>query len=163
MERVKMAVPGRDFAGDTGILRALRMVKSPAEIDKIESACTIAGRAFDRVSEIARAGVPLSNVFRRFQMLCLEEGADWVPYLAGAAAAEGYGDVISPATEKPIEQGDVLRVQTQLHRLFVETGLFNDRLNDRLDRFRLKIESAQGLLHAAESQRRQGFAGFLHD
>ncbi len=57
----------------------LRMVKSSAEIEKIETACQIAARAFQRVPEIAGSGVALDTVFRRFQMLCLEEGADWVP------------------------------------------------------------------------------------
>lgn len=33
----------------------------------------------------------LAQVFRRFQMLALEEGADWVPYLAGGAGPLGYG------------------------------------------------------------------------
>ena len=87
------------LVGDDEILRRLRMVKSPAEIDKIETACAIGGRAFDRVSDFADAGVGLDEVFRRFQMACLEEGADWVPYLAGGAGRpNGYGDVISPAT-----------------------------------------------------------------
>ena len=105
---------GRAFRGDAGIMRRLRLVKSEAEIKKIGTACAIADRAFARLPDIARAGVPLSEVFRRFQMLCLEEGADWVPYLAGAAAAGGYRDVISPATEQPLAQGDVLMLDTGL-------------------------------------------------
>ena len=99
---------------DHGIMRALRMVKSEAEIDKIRTACAVAGRAFDRVGDIAVPGVPLSQVFRRFQMLCLEEGADWVPYLAGGAGPLGYDDVISPASDAPLEKGDVLMLDTGL-------------------------------------------------
>ncbi|NNE87230.1 MAG: aminopeptidase P family protein [Silicimonas sp.] len=107
---------------DHGIIRTLRMVKSQPEIAKIEAACTIAGRAFARVPEIAREGVPLSNVFRHFQMLCLEEGADWVPYLAGGAEQGGYGDVISPASDTPLSKGDVLMLDTGL----VRDGYFSD-------------------------------------
>ena len=99
---------------DQGIMRALRLVKSEAEIDKIRTACAVAGRAFDRVGEIAAPGVPLSQVFRRFQMLCLEEGADWVPYLAGGAGPLGYDDVISPASDTPLAAGDVLMLDTGL-------------------------------------------------
>jgi len=99
---------------DYGIMRALRMVKSEAEIDKIRTACAVAGRAFDRVGDIAAPGVPLSQVFRRFQMLCLEQGADWVPYLAGGAGPLGYDDVISPASDAPLEKGDVLMLDTGL-------------------------------------------------
>ena len=54
------------FGGDAGIVQHLRLVKSPAEIAKIAQACAIADRAFLRVPEIARPGVPLSHVFRDF-------------------------------------------------------------------------------------------------
>ncbi len=107
---------------DAGIVARLRAVKSEAEIDKIAEACGIAGRAFARVPEIAAPGVPLSEVFRRFQMLCLEEGADWVPYLAGGAGPGGYADVISPATDAPLQAGDVLMLDTGL----VWDGFFSD-------------------------------------
>lgn len=110
------------LATDFGIIRQLRMVKSPAEIAKIATACQIAGRAFARVPEIAAEGVPLDTVFRRFQMLCLEEGADWVPYVAGGAAQGGYADVISPASEAPLARGDVLMLDTGL----VRDGYFSD-------------------------------------
>ncbi len=112
----------RRVRDDGGILRRLRMVKSEAEIGKIAAACAVADRAFARVPEIACPGTALSEVFRRFQMLCLEEGADWVPYLAGAAAPGGYGDVISPATDHPLEIGDVLMLDTGL----VRDGYFCD-------------------------------------
>ena len=97
---------------DGGIMRALRLVKSPAEIEKIGTACGIASRAFARLPEIAKAGRALDEVFRRFQMLCLEEGADWVPYLAGSAGKGGYDDVISPASGRLLDMGDVLMLDT---------------------------------------------------
>ena len=53
-------------------------------------------------------------MFRRFQVLCLEAGADWVPYLAGGADTEGYDDVISPAKEAPLKRGDLLMLDTGL-------------------------------------------------
>ncbi len=110
------------LAPDDGLMRSLRMVKSEAEIDKIRLACTIAGRAFSRVPEIAKVGEPLDRVFRRFQMLCLDEGADWVPYLAGGAGPAGYADVISPASSRPLEKGDILMLDTGL----VYDGYFCD-------------------------------------
>ena len=112
LERVRKAIAPRRIGSDAGILRDLRMIKSPAEIAKIEMACQIGGRAFARVPEIARLGVPLDEVFRKFQMLCLEEGADWVPYLAGGAEQGGYTDVISPARSTPLADGDVLMLDT---------------------------------------------------
>ncbi|MDZ7709647.1 MAG: Xaa-Pro peptidase family protein [Roseovarius sp.] len=103
---------GLDFTDDRGIVAGLRAVKSDAETACIARACAVAGRAFDRVGEIAAEGVPLDAVFREFQRLLLEEGADWVPYLAGGAGAEGYADVISPAGDRPLVAGDVLMLDT---------------------------------------------------
>ncbi len=105
---------GPRITHDAGIVAGLRAVKSEAEIAKIRRACTIAGRAFAKVPQIARTGAPLDQVFREFQRLCLAEGADWVPYLAGGAGPGGYADVISPATAVPLERGDVLMLDTGL-------------------------------------------------
>ena len=99
---------------DAGIIRKLRMVKSEAEIAKVRHACQIAARAFERMGEIAKAGAPISQVFRQFQMLCLDEGADWVPYLAGGVGPMGYDDVISPASENPLRDGDIIMLDTGL-------------------------------------------------
>ncbi|MEL6206316.1 MAG: Xaa-Pro peptidase family protein [Pseudomonadota bacterium] len=116
------ALAPRTISGDAGILASLRAIKSPAEIAKIQAACDVASRAFGRVPEIASVGTPLSSVFRRFQALCLDEGADWVAYLAGGAGQGGYADVISPATEAPLAPGDVLMLDTGL----VVDGYFCD-------------------------------------
>ena len=110
-ERVRRA-SRLTFTDDRGIVAGCRAIKSGAEIAKIAESCAIAGRAFARVGEIAAPGVPLSRVFRDFQRLLLEEGADWVPYLAGGAGAQGYADVISPATDAPLAEGDVLMLDT---------------------------------------------------
>lgn len=115
-ERLLAMLPDRRFEHDAGIMSAQRLVKSNAEIDKIAAACGVANRAFDRVPEIVQDGIPLCDVFRRFQILCLEEGADWVPYLAGGAGPGGYRDVISPATDVPVGRGDVMMLDTGLMR-----------------------------------------------
>ena len=103
---------GLEFTDDRRIVADLRAIKSEAEIAKIADSCGIAARAFARMGEIAGPGVPLAQVFRDFQRLLLEEGADWVPYLAGGAGPEGYADVISPATEVPLAVGDILMLDT---------------------------------------------------
>jgi len=113
-QRVQDLLPQATFTSDQRIIETLRRIKSGAELAKIERACTIAGRAFDRVGEIAGAGVPLDRVFRDFQSLCLAEGADWVPYLAGGTGPLGYDDVISPAAPEPLQQGHVLMLDTGL-------------------------------------------------
>ena len=111
---LKQRLPNFVFAGDAGIIRKLRLIKSEAEILKISRACDIANAAFSRVSEVASQGASLESVFRGFQKLCLEEGADWVPYLAGGAGPLGYSDVISPANDHPLCEGDILMLDTGL-------------------------------------------------
>ena len=99
---------------DFDIVKKLRMTKTNEEIDKIKNACRIAADAFRRVPEIAFENVNLDDVFRKFQVLCLEAGADWVPYLAGGADTDGYDDVISPAKVAPLKKRDILMLDTGL-------------------------------------------------
>lgn len=120
--RLKALCPNHVFTSDRGIMRAMRMIKSDADIAGIEAACAIADRAFARVQDFAHPGVPLETVFRRFQMAALDEGADWVAYLAGGAGPDGYDDVISPATSAPLQAGDILMLDTGL----VRNGWFCD-------------------------------------
>ena len=120
--QLRQNLQDRELTGDYGLIRQLRMIKSAREVSKITQACAISGRAFARVPEIAAEGIALDQIFRRFQMLCLEEGADWVPYLAGGAEQGGYADVISPARDIPLSRGDVLMLDTGL----VHDGYFCD-------------------------------------
>ena len=62
--------------------------------------------------EFVEAGQPLDGVFRAFKQRALGLGADDVPYLVGAAAKGGYADVISPPTDRPLQKGDVLMMDT---------------------------------------------------
>lgn len=114
LKMLEQALNDRQLTTDGALTRSLRMVKSDAEVAKIRHAASIADRAFERVQEIASDAPPLSEVFRAFQGICLKEGADWVPYLAGGAAPGGYGDVISPATDRPLATGDVMMLDTGL-------------------------------------------------
>jgi len=102
----------RRMVDATDVVQCVREVKSEAEVDKIRAACAVADRTFARVPEFASLGRPLDAVFRDFQRVLLEEGADWVSYTAGGAGQGGYGDVISPATAQPLARGDVLMLDT---------------------------------------------------
>lgn len=118
--RVRLAP--RRFVDATDCIQRVREVKSEAEIAKIRETCAIAARAFDHVPEFAQAGQPLTNVFKNFQIALLDEGADWVSYVAGSAGPDGYSDVISPAGPRPLQHGDVLMLDTGA----VKDGYFCD-------------------------------------
>ena len=57
-------------------------------------------------------GMPLEEVFRQFRITALGHGADDVPYLVGAAGQGGYVDVISPPSRRPLQDGDILMLDT---------------------------------------------------
>jgi Xaa-Pro aminopeptidase len=111
-EALRARLAPRRIVDATACVQRVREVKSGAEIDKIRAVCGIAGRAFARVPAFARAGRPLADVFRDFQIALLSEGADWVSYVAGGAGRDGYGDVISPAGAQRLRRGDILMLDT---------------------------------------------------
>ncbi|MBC8258275.1 MAG: aminopeptidase P family protein [SAR324 cluster bacterium] len=111
-ERLLTGLPGIEIVDATDILRSLRMVKSPAEIEKIAHICGIASRTFEQASEIFFKGQPLAEAFRAFRMECLAQGADDVPYLAGGIGQGGYRDIISPPSLRPLQSGDILMFDT---------------------------------------------------
>ena len=111
-ERLMGALPGLQIDDATGLVRALRMVKSEAEIKKLSHICAIGSRTFDAVPKIAHEGMPFEDLFRQFRREALSQGADDVPYLVGGADQGGYHDVISPPSPRPLQRGDVFMLDT---------------------------------------------------
>ncbi len=103
---------GPEFVDATPLVRALRQIKSSAEIGKIRRICEIGSRAFDRAPSLFGEGQSLADAFRAFKIALLEEGAEDVPYLVGAASQGGYADVISPPGDAPMRPGDILMLDT---------------------------------------------------
>lgn len=111
-ERLTAALPGLKISDATGLMHGLRMVKSPAEIEKHSHICVIGSSTFARIPAIVAEGQPLEDVFRAFKREALAQGADDVPYLVGSANQGGYADVISPPSRRPLQSGDVLMLDT---------------------------------------------------
>lgn len=111
-EKLLAGLPGLKIADSTALVQGLRMVKSPAEIEKLRHICGIGSATFARVPEIISEGMALEDVFRAFKREALALGVDDVPYLVGAADQGGYVDVISPPSRRPLQAGDVLMLDT---------------------------------------------------
>ncbi len=111
-ERLQRALPGLSIYDATRMIQKLRMVKSPVEIKKLQHICNIGSQAFAQVPEFVSAGMPLEEVFREFRRTAISLGADDAPYLVGAAAPGGYADVISPPSRQPLQNGDILMMDT---------------------------------------------------
>lgn len=111
-ERLLSELPELEIADATPLVRSLRMAKSPAEIEKLAHICAIGSATFEQVPALVAEGDPLEDVFRSFRRAALQNGADDVPYLVGAAEQGGYADVISPPSRAPLKTGDILMLDT---------------------------------------------------
>jgi len=111
-EQLVASLPGLKFEDATDLIRTLRMVKSPREIEKLSHICSIGSQTFAQVPDIAHVSTPLDEVFRSFRRTALSAGADDVPYLVGGADQGGYRDVISPPSATPLQSGDILMLDT---------------------------------------------------
>jgi Xaa-Pro aminopeptidase len=101
-----------EVADATGIVRLLRNVKSPAEIDKIRYVCGLASDAFEALPAAARIGESEREVCRKLQLDMLRRGADSTPYLIGASGPGGYDNIIMGPTDRVLGAGDVLIIDT---------------------------------------------------
>jgi len=105
-------LPGAEFGDCSPLMQSIRMVKSKTEIEKIAAICAIASASFENAAELFHPGQTLKQAFKNFKIDLLNRGADDVPYLVGGCDQGGYSDVISPATDRPLEKGDILMLDT---------------------------------------------------
>lgn len=98
---------------DAGFLiHQLRWVKSQAEIDKIHYACDLTSAAFEALPATLVLGESERENCQRFRIDLLERGADNSPYLICGSGAGGYGDIIMGPTDRILEAGDVMIIDT---------------------------------------------------
>jgi Xaa-Pro aminopeptidase len=109
---LREALSSYNFVDATDIIRSLRMIKSELEIEKISYICQITSKTFSQADSLFFVGQTLQDSFREFKRANLANGADDVPYLVGGAGPGGYRDVISPPTNRPLEHGDLLMLDT---------------------------------------------------
>jgi len=109
---LQQRLPGTHFCNATPLVQSVRMIKSTAEIKKISAICEIASNSFDNAQNLFYEGQPLDQAFKAFKIDLLKQGAEDVPYLVGGCEQDGYGDVISPPTQRPHQKGDILMLDT---------------------------------------------------
>ena len=95
------------FKNATPLLRALRLIKSEREIDKIRHAAACASSAFARVPDLISKGLPVAAAMKAFKIAALQDGLDDVAYLVGGAGPGGYDDIIGPPSDTPLADGEV--------------------------------------------------------
>ncbi len=93
-------------------IQKIRMIKSNSEIEKIRYVCSLTSKVFSKIPQWLKQGMTLIDVFRSFKIKLLESGIDDISYLVGAAGQGGYFDIIKPANEIALKNGDILMMDT---------------------------------------------------
>ena len=107
-ERIRSACPGLEFADASPLIWRLRMVKSPAEILKIEQACRIGSDAYAELPRLISAGMNEHDIARIFRVELTRQGADAIPFMVVTAGAGGYDQIIVGPNDRDLASGDVL-------------------------------------------------------
>lgn len=100
------------FVDATSVLRQMRGIKSSAEIEKIRHVCQLTSDAFEALPGKLRAGMSEADACRRMRIDVLERGADGSPYMMGVAGPGGYDNIIMGPTDRIIEAGEILIIDT---------------------------------------------------
>lgn len=107
-DRIRLACPAIEFTDASPLIWRLRMVKSPAEISKIEQACRIGSAAYDALPELLSAGMNEHDIARVFRTELTRQGADAIPFMAVTAGAGGYDQIIVGPNDRNLAEGDVM-------------------------------------------------------
>ena len=94
------------------LLLNLCSIKSAAEIEKIKYVCELASDSFNALPEFAQCGQTEREIVRAMRIDLLQRAADHTPYIVSASGADGYGDIIMGPTDRRLENGDILIIDT---------------------------------------------------
>ncbi|MGF1767657.1 Xaa-Pro peptidase family protein [Enterovibrio makurazakiensis] len=112
----------KEFVDVSLQMHEIRQVKSAAEIAKVKEICRITNVGFAKVPEYAKAGMSEREICKQFRIDMLLEGADECPYIIAGSGPDGYDSIIMGPTDRVIEDGDVLIIDTGAKR----DGYFSD-------------------------------------
>jgi Xaa-Pro aminopeptidase len=115
-------VKGGEFVDIATQIHRLRSVKSRAEIEKIRRACEITDEGFANIPNHAGVGKSERDICRQMRIEMVRAGADSVKYLIAGSGPDGYDSIIMGPTDRTIEDGDVLIIDTGT----VYDGYFSD-------------------------------------
>lgn len=133
-------------------MHELRQIKSPAEIAKSREICRITSQAFANIPTYAQTGMSEREICKQFRIEMLQSGADECPYIIAGSGQDGYDSIIMGPTDRVIERGDVLIIDTGA----VRDGYFSDF--DRNWAFGTASEQTKAAYRAVYEATEKGFA-----
>jgi Xaa-Pro aminopeptidase len=94
------------------LMLQLCSVKSAAEIDKVRYVCELASDSFNALPNLIHSGQSEREILRDMRIDLLQRGADHTPYIVSASGPDGYGDIIMGPSDRIVESGDVMIIDT---------------------------------------------------
>ncbi len=104
--------PGLHFVDCCDSLARLCSVKSVAEVEKIQYACTLVSNSFAALPGFAKSGDSERQIVQAMKLDLLQRGADNVPFIVSASGPDGYDNIIMGPGDRVLEKGDLLIIDT---------------------------------------------------
>lgn len=106
------SLSGVEIVDGSRVIWKLRMIKSAAEVAKIQHAINIAGAVYAEVPKFAAIGDSERKIDCLFRARLVERGADAVPVSICRAGPGGTVDVQGGPRDRQLVEGDVLFIDT---------------------------------------------------
>jgi Xaa-Pro dipeptidase len=105
-----------EFIDVSKMIKQIRLIKSPAEINKIYTACQITSRAFESLPKIINDLCVRNNlkeiserrIISELHKKLIENGADRVPFIVGKSDYNGSKSIIDGPTNKIVNSEDIM-------------------------------------------------------
>ncbi|WP_320825770.1 Xaa-Pro peptidase family protein [Reinekea sp.] len=94
------------------MVKKVRSIKSPTEVEKIRFACDVTATGFDYLLAHLTTGMSEREACKLMHLEMLRLGADTCPYLISASGQGGYNNIIMGPTDRRLSHGDVLIIDT---------------------------------------------------
>lgn len=107
-DRLRDRLTGIECVDGSPVLWGLRMVKSPAEIDRHRVICGLASDAFEAMPAKLALGMTERQAANTLRLDLAQRGVDAVPFVAACSGPGGYSQIIAGSREVTLDDGDVL-------------------------------------------------------
>ena len=111
-QHLQTELTGMEVIDCAEMMLQLCSVKSAAEIEKVRYVCELASDSFIALPGLISIGQSEREILRDMRVDLLQRGADHTPYIVSASGADGYGDIIMGPSDRILEQGDVMIIDT---------------------------------------------------
>jgi len=111
-DKLRTNLSNYNFVNASHLIWKLRVIKSQNEIAKIKKIISIASEVFDNLPNQMHIGMNEIEICNIFKKQLIEKGADHTLYMSCASGQGGYDQIICNPSDKKIEDGDILIIDT---------------------------------------------------